>query len=206
MQTMSDWSGFQVVRKRMSITGLLLIAGMMTFGASAAQGGSPLHEAIEWIGMILIFICVFGRTWCSIYIGGKKNAGLMRIGPYSVCRNPLYVFSTLGAAGVGAQVGSASIAVICGVFAWLMQFWLVRQEEEFLTKKYGKTYEDYCARVPRFIPRPSLWQGPEFLEIQMSRVARTFLDACVFLLAVPWAETYEYLQNSGYIPVFFHLP
>ncbi|MGI8525043.1 MAG: methyltransferase family protein [Pseudolabrys sp.] len=202
---MWNWSGLRVMRKRAVVAGIVVVVGIMAFGAAASKGGEPLHETIEWIGLILIVTCMLGRTWCSIYIGGKKNAALTRIGPYSICRNPLYFFSTLGAAGVGAQIGSVTVMIVCGLFTWVVQFWLVLQEEKYLAAKFGKPYRDYCARVPRFIPRPWLWHGPDLLEIRVSRVVRTFLDACLFLLAVPWAETYEYLQNAGYIPVYFHL-
>ena len=33
----------------------------------------------------------------------------------------------------------------------------------------------------------------------------TFADALVFLLSVPLAEGFEYLQEIGAIPVLFHL-
>jgi protein-S-isoprenylcysteine O-methyltransferase Ste14 len=40
------------------------------------------------------------------------------------------------------------LAVWLGFFAWVPIF-----EEPTLRGKFGKDYEDYCARVPRWIPR-----------------------------------------------------
>jgi hypothetical protein len=34
----------------------------------------------------------------------------------------------------------------------------------------------------------------------------TFADALVFLLAVPAAEFFEYLQDTGVIPILLRLP
>ncbi len=39
---------------------------------SVAPSGSALHELIEWAGIVLIVLCILGRTWASRYIGGRK--------------------------------------------------------------------------------------------------------------------------------------
>ena len=83
---------------------------------------------------------------------------------------------------------------------------VVRQEEKSLREVYGKVYDEYCARVPRFLPRFSEWRGVATVEVDPARVARTFIDACVFLLAIPLAELLEYLQETGVIAVLFRLP
>ena len=61
-----------------------------------------------------------------LYVGGRKNAELVTTGPYSMMRNPLYFFSLLGVAGVGAQTGSvlatfAVTAVAYAVFDYLLE-------------------------------------------------------------------------------------
>ena len=71
--------------------------------ASAAPSGAAVHELIEWIGIVLIVICILGRTWSSLYIGGRKIDEFVQTGPYSIMRNPLYFFSCVGAVGVGMQ-------------------------------------------------------------------------------------------------------
>src|SRR5690606_40050349 len=68
---------------------------------------------------ILIVVCVIGRTWSSIYIAGHKVQTLVMDGPYSISRNPLYVFSIIGAAGAGAQLGSIVLALAAGFVAWI---------------------------------------------------------------------------------------
>jgi protein-S-isoprenylcysteine O-methyltransferase Ste14 len=78
---------------------------------------------------------------------------LVVTGLYRYVRNPIYVavvslifgqrlfFSSVGVLEYG-------LAVWLGFFAWVPIF-----EEPTLRGKFGKDYEDYCARVPRWIPR-----------------------------------------------------
>jgi hypothetical protein len=168
--------------------------------------GQFAHEGIEVTGIILIVLCILGRTWCSVYIAGRKDVNLVTVGPYSVSRNPLYFFSILGAVGVGAQFGTFTSALVVGLLAWFVFELVVAQEERSLKEVYGQVYNDYLSRVPRFLPRWSQWRGVATIEIDPQRVTRTFLDACVFLLAIPLAEGLEYLQDTGAISVLFRLP
>ncbi|MGE3992841.1 methyltransferase family protein [Pseudorhodoplanes sp.] len=182
--------------------------GVLVFAATTSvhPAGDTVHEMIEWMGIVLIVVCILGRTWSSLYIGGRKIEEFVQTGPYSVMRNPLYFFSFLGAAGVGMQVGSVMLGLICAVLAWLVFYVVVRQEEQVLDARYGQAYRDYLARVPRFLPKPSLWHDEPTLTIRPPRVLMTFADALVFLLAVPLAEFFEHLQETGLIPVLLRLP
>lgn len=182
--------------------------GVFVFAVTASiyPSGETLHEMIEWLGIVLIVACILGRTWSSLYIGGRKIEEFVQTGPYSVMRNPLYFFSFLGAAGVGMQVGSMVLGVICAALAWMVFYVVVRQEEEVLVARYGDSYRCYLARVPRFLPNPKLWHDEPTLTIRPPRVLMTFADALVFLLAVPLAELFEHLQETGVIPVLLRLP
>ena len=95
--------------------GIVLLLGILMFATTGSTGTNGTHEMIEWFGIFAILLCIFGRTWTSLYIGGRKNRALLTKGPYSVVRNPLYVFSILGAAGAGAQLGSVISSVIIGL-------------------------------------------------------------------------------------------
>ena len=196
----------QTIRKLVLFAAVTLGVGIFAVSNSRYPSGGTIHEMIEWIGIVLIVICILGRTWASLYIGGRKIDELVQVGPYSVMRNPLYFFSILGAAGIGAQIGSVSIALICALLAYAVFYVVVRQEEQLLLGRYGARYQSYLDSVPRFFPRPSLWQDETTLTVKPPRVLMTFADALVFLLAVPLAEGFEYLQDIGTIPVLFVLP
>lgn len=186
----------------------IIAFGVFVFAVTRSRypSGGTIHEMIEWVGIVLIVICILGRTWASLYIGGRKIDELVTTGPYSMTRNPLYFFSFLGAAGAGAQIGSVVIALICGALAHLVFHIVVLQEEKLLLGRYGEPYRAFMAKVPRFLPKPSLWRDEPTLTIRPPRVLMTFADALVFLLAVPMAEGFEYLQEIGVIPVLLILP
>jgi protein-S-isoprenylcysteine O-methyltransferase Ste14 len=74
-------------------------------------------------------------------------------GPYGIVRNPMYwsVASVmLGEAAVFHAIAIAELAV--AFFAGLNVFVLL-YEEPALRRKFGVEYEEYCRRVPRWLPR-----------------------------------------------------
>lgn len=196
----------QRVRKLVLLAALLIAAGFVAVAASRWESGTLAHETIEWIGIGLIIFCIVGRTWSSFYIGGRKTKELVQFGPYSISRNPLYVFTFIGSAGVGAQLGSAVIAGLAAVIAWAVFSIVVQKEEQALLVKFGAPYRRYRDRVPRFFPAFGLWRDLETVEVRPKIIRSTFFDACVFLLSIPLAEFFEYLQHSGVLPVLLRLP
>ena len=205
-QSSIDIGAVQTIRKAVLLAAIVAVIVVFGFVASKWPGGDVVHDTLEWIGIGLIVVCIVGRTWCSLYIGGRKNAELVASGPYSITRNPLYVFSILGAAGVGAQFGSMTLAVVTGCVAWIVFLVVARQEEKYLLFFHGDSYRGYRVRVPRFFPRLSQWQNIDVLQVQPTLVVRTFIDACFFLAAIPLAEFCESMQNAGLIPVLFRVP
>jgi protein-S-isoprenylcysteine O-methyltransferase Ste14 len=199
-----DIATVQMFRKLGFLVALASLGVLFSFGAS--RWPSPVDEAIEWLGIVLIFVCVCGRTWCSLYIGGRKISELVTAGPYSVSRNPLYVFSIIGAIGVGAQLGALTTAVLAGTFAWTVHLVVVVQEERLLSIEHGDAYRAYLAAVPRFLPRFAQWREVDMLQVSPRIVKRTFLDACMFLAAIPVAEALDFLHQLGLLRVFFRLP
>ncbi len=196
----------QAIRKIVFYVAAALGVFVFAVSSSLAPSGSTSHELIEWIGIVLIVVCILGRTWSSLYIGGRKIEEFVQTGPYSVMRNPLYFFSCIGAVGVGMQVGTVVLGLVTGLLAYVVFHVVVLREEELLSERYGAAYQAYLARVPRFFPKPSLWRDEPTLTIRPPRVLTTFGDALVFLLAVPGAEFFEYLQDAGIIPVLLRLP
>jgi protein-S-isoprenylcysteine O-methyltransferase Ste14 len=194
------------LRKATIGIGILCAFGLLFIAGPYEPDDGLVHESIERLGVILIVICILGRTWSALYIGGRKNSALVAEGPYSICRNPLYLFSMIGAIGVGAQFGSVTVAAVCGLFTWLVFLWTARREEATLIEAFQEEYRRYMERVPRFWPKASLWESPTTLLVHPRQIIVTFLDALLFLIAIPITEAFDYLHHSGILPVLLRLP
>ena len=59
--------------------------------------------------------------------------------------------------------------------------------------------------VPRFLPRIGLFKESDMLSVRPRILYRTFTDGLMFLLAYPFFELVEYLQDSGVLPVLLRL-
>jgi protein-S-isoprenylcysteine O-methyltransferase Ste14 len=186
--------------------GIVLLLGILMFATTGSTGTNGTHEMIEWFGIFAILLCIFGRTWTSLYIGGRKNRALLTKGPYSVVRNPLYVFSILGAAGAGAQLGSVISSVIIGLLVWMVFYIEVLREERNMAARHGANYAAYKTSVPRFLPNPFLWRDEPILTVRPQKVLLTFADSTLLLVLLPLAEGFELLQKIGILPVMFRLP
>lgn len=188
---------------RVGIGGLLLL---VLLSRSVLPVDSPAHDGVEAIGLAAIAICIFGRGWCSLYIGGRKKTELVTTGPYSICRNPLYLFSIIGAFGIGAQTGSLVIAVLFAILCWLVFRAVVLREEAHLAARFGVAFTRYKNLVPRFRPTWHRWRDEADLVCRPSLFLTTTRDALWFLMAIPVFEGIKILQDHGWIVPVIHVP
>lgn len=197
-----------LARRRIPLTrAVAIVLGIAFLGVtSRTSAGSAGHELLEFTSYALLIVAVLGRTWCSLYIGGRKTKQLIAAGPYSVVRNPLYVFSFLGVIGIGLASGTITLpSVLCLLFAAYYRA-VVRHEERILSEFFGPVYREYMAQVPRWLPDFTLWRDDRRPEVQPRAVFLTMRDSMWFFIALPAFEAVDWLQATGYLPVLFHLP
>jgi protein-S-isoprenylcysteine O-methyltransferase Ste14 len=82
----------------------------------------------------------------------RYNTRLVTTGLYSHVRHPRYVEALSGALACALFTNYLAVYVIFVLF--LVGFPLIiRLEEKELGERFGEEYEEYCRRVPRFVPR-----------------------------------------------------
>lgn len=120
---------------------------------------------------VAVLFWIFARpSYNSIAVGGaitaiglairaiaaghlQKDRELATTGPYAYTRNPLYLGSSLLAAGFAVAGSSwADGALVIAYFA-VFYYAVMRNEEADLRRRFGAAFEDYSSNVPLFFPR-----------------------------------------------------
>ncbi len=128
---------------------------------------------LGFMGWLLVGIGVMGRIWAGSYICGCKNVKLMTDGPYSLCRNPLYLFSFIG--GLGAMLVTQTL-LFPAVFALVFLGYyrpVMRSEENTLLDIHGNSFESYQKDVPLFWPQRIRFKEPEHYSMSAKQFRRT---------------------------------
>ncbi|TPN83631.1 isoprenylcysteine carboxylmethyltransferase family protein [Mesorhizobium sp. CU2] len=176
---------------------------LLLFSRPALAEGSNGHEIVETIGFAMVLICFLGRLWSILFVGGRKNDELIVSGPFSMTRNPLYFFSTVGAVGIGLMFGSALAAAMLGLASYAVFRFTAGKEAEYLAGKFGAVYTAYADRTPRFWPNPLLYRDEDQWLFSTRALKSTFCDGLYFLALFPVIETVEYFRASGALPTLF---
>jgi protein-S-isoprenylcysteine O-methyltransferase Ste14 len=197
-----DLARYQRARRRHLFLALIVLSGFLMITQSA---WTDLFSRllISGTGIVLMFIGILGRVWCTFYIGGRKSHEVVSHGPYSMMRNPLYFFSSIAAVGAGAQSGSIIIGLLLGLLCVVAFLIVIKKEEAFLSLCFGKEYALYCALVPRFLPNLRLFDDLVVVSITPQLVYKTLFDGLMFLSTVPLFSGVSYAQHLGFLPVYF---
>lgn len=89
----------------------------------------------------------------------RKDAALATHGVYGWTRNPLYFGSFMIGVGFAIMSGSWIAGALIVVPSFLVYPTVINSEEAHLDRLFPREFSDYCARVPRFFPRPGAFQG-----------------------------------------------
>jgi protein-S-isoprenylcysteine O-methyltransferase Ste14 len=161
---------------------------------------------LETSGLFLLTVCSMGRLWALIFISGYKSQKVVTEGPYSITRNPLYLFSMLGALGMGLASENVLILAILLIFYLFYYPFTILAEEHRLTEKFGQEYIDYAKHTPRFFPKFSLYKKPGPYQINADTFVRNLAGGMWFIWIYILFNFLEMLQNSGHLPVLLRVP
>jgi protein-S-isoprenylcysteine O-methyltransferase Ste14 len=145
-----------------------IVAGYVPWRICRWQFGAPLLgiSALRLPGVLLIAagLPVLLDSFARFVLQGLGTPApifptrhLVVSGLFRFVRNPMYVAVVSLILGQGLLFGSArvvaySLAVWVGFYLFILIY-----EEPILRRSYGAEYEEYCANVPRWIPRLRPW-------------------------------------------------
>jgi protein-S-isoprenylcysteine O-methyltransferase Ste14 len=159
--------GAAPVSQRASITWLWIFVqglgiGISGFGPVRVELDPMSAKAI--VEALIVLFLMLGAVWlfhASSRAMGKNWAlvartltdhTLVQTGPFAVVRNPIYVALFAFMVAMAVAFGHTR-NLILGVPLYALGTWLrVTHEERLLRMQFGAAYDDYAARVKRFVP------------------------------------------------------
>jgi len=199
---------FRIARRRVIVSRIFAIAVILlaTFTAGSYKEGSLADIVLETFGLFLLTVCSMGRLWALLYIGGYKKLELITEGPYSMVRHPLYVFSLIGAIGIGFASENILVLAVMVIFYLLYYPLTIFVEEKKLTDKFGQAYLDYIKSTPRFLPKLSLYKSPPQVVVNTDIFLKSIAIGMWFIWIFIVMDFIQALQQGGFIPVLLWVP
>jgi len=107
------------------------------------------------VWLVTMAVQTLGKQW-SLAARLVKEHQLIMAGPYRIVRHPIYT----GMLGMMLATGLAisywrviAVALIIFLSGTLIR---IRIEEKLLREKFGRSYDDYAAKVPALLPLRAL--------------------------------------------------
>jgi protein-S-isoprenylcysteine O-methyltransferase Ste14 len=122
---------------------------------------SDLAAALAGFLLALAGQAIRAGTIGLVYIirGGRNQQvyaeDLVTGGVFSHCRNPMYVGNLLILSGMAVTSNCWTTVLVAIPLTAFVYRAIVAAEEDFLRRKFGAGFDEYCRNVPRFVPRLS---------------------------------------------------
>ena len=144
------------------VVGVLALIFLIQFEPSALLMEGWGGKVAGFVGLALVFLGVVGRLWATTSIGGRKTSSLVVDGPYSLCRNPLYLFSLSLFLGLGLRSGNLYFLALLALYFPIQYSITVTSEESTLGDAFGQDYIAYKKRVPLLWPSGTFVVGEPY--------------------------------------------
>ena len=140
----------------LALPGTVAIAIPAWMAAAARSAGARLYP----VGLLPLFVGFALLVWCArdFYVAGKGTLApwspprqLVTVGLYRYSRNPMYVAVALMLAGWAVAFASWTIATYAGFVIGAFHLRVVYGEEPWLARNHGAAWDEYRARVPRWL-------------------------------------------------------
>jgi protein-S-isoprenylcysteine O-methyltransferase Ste14 len=185
----------------------LVPAGLaVIFSKPWVAENSPLALLFDFAAWLLFLAYLTMRIWSTLYVGGVKDQILQTKGPYSITRNPLYVGGFCFALSIACFLKSISLVLLTLLATLAYVRLVIAAEEEVLEGIFGEAYRDYKRRVPRMIPRFSLYEAAPTVEVRLRALrteARRLFTASMMPILV---FCLLHFRDAAWWPKWFRLP
>jgi protein-S-isoprenylcysteine O-methyltransferase Ste14 len=147
-----------------------VVCGLIPWWISKWRVHSPFigFAPIRVLGVLLVFVSVLAllESFARFALQGAGTPAplfptrhLVVTGLYRYVRNPMYLAVLLTILGQAIFFGSVPVMAY-GALVWLaFHLFVLAYEEPTLRKTFGAEYAEFCANVPRWVPRLSPWRG-----------------------------------------------
>ena len=165
-----------IARKRVAILRIsiiLIIAFIIidnNFSAFSLNIDMNTSLLFSYIGFSLVVLGGFGRIWASLYLEGFKTRKLIKEGPYSMVRNPLYFFSLMLFLGMCFAIKSIAVSFALLVVFVLFHIPTILNEEKVLLSTHDESYKAYYESTPRLLPNIFKYKKTESTDMIQVRI------------------------------------
>jgi protein-S-isoprenylcysteine O-methyltransferase Ste14 len=189
--------------------GIFLLAPVcvaVVLSAPPSMEGGWVDFAFDQIAWLAFLVGALLRWWATLYIGGRKTSSLTCEGPYSLCRNPIYLGTFMMGLSVAIFLESLTFAAAFLLASWIYLSTTVPAEERRLQKRYGSEFSDYCQEVPRFLPRLKTFRSAPVVEVRIKGLFAEAIRAARWIWLPILCELVMQLRSQPNWPHTLHLP
>lgn len=139
------------------------VAGLGPWLVTGWAPGTDVPVAVRSAGWVLVFAGAalivpafvrFVREGRGTPAPVAPTSQLVVGGPYRFVRNPMYLAVLAAIVGQALVLGRTELLWYAAVVALVSVGFVHGYEEPTLRRAHGQDYADYCAAVPRWVPRP----------------------------------------------------
>jgi protein-S-isoprenylcysteine O-methyltransferase Ste14 len=123
------------------------LSGLFRSWQSAAVGSALVLAGFAIAGSSFIR---FRAAGTSVRLD-KPASALVETGPYRYTRNPIYLGLVVVYLGVAAVLTSIWVLLFLPLFVAYLRYGVIAYEEAYLRRRFGAAYEEFMARVPRWL-------------------------------------------------------
>ncbi len=189
--------------------GIFLLAPVcvaVVFSTPPTLQGSWMDFGFDQIAWLLFLAGALIRWWSTLYIGGRKTESLICEGPYSMCRNPLYLGTFLMGLSVAVFLESLTFSAAFLLASWIYLSTTVPAEERRLQKRFGSEFSKYAREVPRFFPRLKTFRSAPVVEVRIRGLYVEGIRAARWIWLPILCELVMQLRSQPTWPHNLHLP